>query len=111
MMLHRRGRGSPCGRAGAFTATPTNVVLGGRATSVPFTAVLSGPDRRTTGNAQSSIDLRGFTPPQVATQTDLALQAGGPNQLGEDSCSRTTYPTGPGEVGSAANRKVALWTS
>jgi hypothetical protein len=33
---------------------PTNVVLAGRATTVPFTAVLTGPERTITGNATAA---------------------------------------------------------
>jgi hypothetical protein len=37
----------------------TNVVLAGHATTVPFTAVLAGPQRTITDNAQH-LDLRRF---------------------------------------------------
>jgi hypothetical protein len=42
------GRALPCGRAGAYTARPTTVVLAGRATTVPFTTDLSGRKRTPT---------------------------------------------------------------
>jgi hypothetical protein len=45
---HRRVRVEP-------TAQPnTGLILGGRATSVPFTAVLAGPERTTTDNHKAS---------------------------------------------------------
>jgi hypothetical protein len=43
-------------RSGLEAAAPScaNVVLGGRATSVPFTAVLNGPERTTTDNHEAA---------------------------------------------------------
>jgi hypothetical protein len=45
----------PCGQGGEPTAQPGyRVIQGGRATSVPFTAVLTGPQRTTTDNAEAA---------------------------------------------------------
>jgi hypothetical protein len=41
-------------RVGAYAADVTSVVLAGRATSVPFTAVLNSPQRTTTDNATAA---------------------------------------------------------
>jgi hypothetical protein len=47
-------RASPCGQGVEPTAQlDTGVIQGGRATSVPFTAVLTGPQRTTTDNAEA----------------------------------------------------------
>jgi hypothetical protein len=53
--------------------------LDGRATSVPFTAVLNGPHRTTTdnhGQPPSSLDLRRSPSSQVTAAPELALGAG-----------------------------------
>jgi hypothetical protein len=46
-----RGRTSPYGQGGATARRVPGVILDGRATSVPFTAVLTGPERTATDNA------------------------------------------------------------
>jgi hypothetical protein len=49
-------RASPCGQGGEPTAQPdTGVILDGRATSVPFTAVLTGRQRTTTDNPEAAL--------------------------------------------------------
>jgi hypothetical protein len=48
------GRASPCDQGGTNGATDIEVTLGGRATSVPFTAVLIGTQRTTMDNAEAS---------------------------------------------------------
>ncbi len=51
-----RGRASPQRSRWSPTAQPdTGVILGGRATSVPVTAVLTGPQRTTTDNAAAGL--------------------------------------------------------
>jgi hypothetical protein len=45
--------GLPCDQGGTIGATDCRVILGGRATSVPFTAVLIGTERTTTHNAEA----------------------------------------------------------
>jgi hypothetical protein len=55
---------------------PTSVVLAGRATTVPFTAVLAGPPPDNHGQRHSGLDLRRFLPSQVTKRADLALGAG-----------------------------------
>jgi hypothetical protein len=54
-----------------------SVVLAGRATSVPFTAVTAGPQRTTTDNTTAATTLRRSPPPQVTILLDLALGAEG----------------------------------
>ena len=49
-----QGRASPSGRGGGNGATVCEVILAGRATSVPFTAVLNGPERITTDNHEAA---------------------------------------------------------
>jgi hypothetical protein len=49
-----RGRASPSGRGGATAPRCARVILAGRATSVPFTAVLNGPERTTTDNHEGA---------------------------------------------------------
>jgi hypothetical protein len=44
----------PLGALGAAAATCERLVLAGRATSLPFTAVLTGPQRTTTDNAEAT---------------------------------------------------------
>jgi hypothetical protein len=51
------------------------VILAGRATSVPFTAVLNGPERTTTDNHEAASTLRRSPPSQVTILPDLALGA------------------------------------
>jgi len=41
-------------RGGANGVTVCRVILAGRATSVPFTAVLNGPERTTTDNHEAA---------------------------------------------------------
>jgi hypothetical protein len=73
----------------------TGVILGGRATSVPFH---SGPYRSSAdnhGQRRSTIDLRGFIPPQVTMSPDLALGAGGRRSaVSPDEESLSPTPTG-----------------
>ena len=60
------------------TARPdTGVILSGRATSVPFTAVPTGLQRDNHGQRRSSIDLHGSPSSQMTILRDLALGAGG----------------------------------
>src|SRR5215203_2650650 len=49
----------------------------GRATTVPFTAVLIGPERTTTDNATAPSTCAAPPTSQVTTSPNLALQAGG----------------------------------
>jgi hypothetical protein len=49
-----RGRASPCGQGSSQQRRCSSVVLAGRATSVPFAAVTTGPERTTTDNATSA---------------------------------------------------------
>jgi len=53
------------------------VVLAGRATSVPFTTVITGFQRTTTGQRQIRPKLRRSPLAQVKTLPDLALGARG----------------------------------
>ena len=53
------------------------VILAGRATSVPFTAVTSGPQRTLTDNTTAGRDLCRSVPPQVTIVLELALGARG----------------------------------
>jgi hypothetical protein len=50
--VRHRGQASPLDELRANGATFTGVVLGGRATSVPFRAVHTGPERTITDNAK-----------------------------------------------------------
>ena len=52
------------------------VELAERATSVPFTAVTTGPERDNHGQHQGALDLRRSLPSQVTIALDLALGAG-----------------------------------
>jgi hypothetical protein len=53
------------------------VVLAGRATTVPFTAVLTGHQRTIADNATATSTCTRSLPSQVTSRADLALQAGG----------------------------------
>jgi hypothetical protein len=48
-----RGQASPSGRGGANGATVCEIILAGRATSVPFAAVMAGPERTTRNNPEA----------------------------------------------------------
>jgi hypothetical protein len=64
--IGRRGQASPNGESGADDDTRVcQVVLTGRATSVPFTAVMTGPQRTTTDNTTAPLDQRRSLPSQV----------------------------------------------
>ena len=71
-----QGRASPCVRPHAYAARPATVVLAGRATTVPFTAVVTGRSGHPRTMPQHR-DLRRSSSDQMATLPDLALQAGG----------------------------------
>jgi hypothetical protein len=55
----------------------TGVILGGRATSLPFTAVVSGSQRTTRDNAEAASTCAVRYIPQVTILPDPALEAGG----------------------------------
>jgi hypothetical protein len=73
---HRR-RASPSSQGGPNGATGTRVILDGRATSVPFTTVTTGPERTTTDNTMAAATCAASPPSQVTVPPDLALGAGG----------------------------------
>jgi hypothetical protein len=63
----QRGRGHrgwalPKGQGWTNGVTACHVVLTGRATSVPFTVVLTGPERTTTDNAKAASTCAEFCP-------------------------------------------------
>jgi hypothetical protein len=73
-------------------------VLTGRATSVPFTAVMTSPERTATGQHQNDVDLRRSLPLQVTVPPDLALGAGGRFSRGlhQPYRARAALRAGPG---------------
>jgi hypothetical protein len=79
----RPGQGLGAGRPALDHGRPLRGVVpggpdrAGRATSVPFTAVLTGPQRTATDDTMAAITCPSSPHPQVSTLPDLALQAGG----------------------------------
>jgi hypothetical protein len=65
----------------SIRSRPSDFLSVGRATSVPFTPVMTGPERTPTDNT-TALDLRRAPSSQVTTAPDLALGAGGSRPIG-----------------------------
>jgi hypothetical protein len=85
--------------------TIATFVLAGRATSVPFTAVLTGPEQTATDNTTSGINLRRSPMAQLEILPDLALQAGSRLVEACIGLAVPARPIGPGRGGPERRRR------